>query len=144
MAVVSAPDLALLKANAGLIIKITDALLSDSVCSYRRNPSPIPGTAWGFDRRNSWKDRFLAGGMEILHEAEFPFMCRTDISKYYPSIQIDLLQESLLMNACDAQAVARIFAVLKFWQEFYDLNGLPIEPEHRPSSATFFFARSMT
>ena len=45
-------------------------------------------------------------------------MCRTDISKYYPSIQIGLLQESLLMNGCDLQAVARLLAVLKFWQEF--------------------------
>jgi hypothetical protein len=138
MAVVSAPDLALLRTNAGSIIKVTDALLSDSVCSYRLNPSPIPGTTWGFDRRNSWKDRFLAGGMQILRKSEFPFMCRTDISKYYPSIQIDLLEESLLMNDCDPQAVARLFAVLKFWQKFCALNGLPIGPEASAVLSNFF------
>lgn len=66
MAVVSVPDLALLRADAGLIIKITDPLLSDNVCSYRLNSSLIPGAAWGFDRRGSWKKRFLAGGMQIL------------------------------------------------------------------------------
>jgi hypothetical protein len=128
MAVVSASDLALLRTDAGLIIKVTDPLLSDSVCSYRLNPSPVPGAAWGFDRRDSWKKRFVAGGMQILDEAEFPFMCRTDIRKYYPSIQLDLLQESLLMSGCDRQAVARIFAVLKFWRQFYGLGGLPIWP----------------
>jgi hypothetical protein len=138
MAVVSAPDLALLRADAGLIIKITDALLSDSVCSYRLNRSPMRGTAWGFDSRNSWKDRFVAGGIEILDKAEFPFMCRTDISKYYPSIEIDLLQELLLMNGCDAQVVARIFAVLKFWQAFWGLNGLPIGPEASAVLSNFF------
>ena len=138
MAVVSAPDLALLRADAGLTIKVTDALLSDSVCSYRLNRSPKRGTAWGFDRRNSWMDRFVAGGIEILDKAEFPFMCRTDISKYYPSIQIDLLQESLLMNGCDAQVVARIFAVLKFWQAFWGLNGLPIGPEASAVLSNFF------
>ena len=121
-----------------MIIKVTDALLSDSVCSYRLNRSPIRGTAWGFDRRNLWKDRFVAGGMEILDKAEFPFMCRTDISKYYPSIQIDLLQQSLLTNGCDAQAVARIFASLKFWQEFCLLNGLPIGPEAWAVLSNFF------
>jgi len=39
MAVASAPDLALLRADAGLIIKVTDALLSDSVCSHRPGQS---------------------------------------------------------------------------------------------------------
>jgi Reverse transcriptase (RNA-dependent DNA polymerase) len=138
MAILSAPDLALLRADAGMIIRVTDALLSDSVCSYRLNRSPIRGVAWGFDRRNLWKDRFVAGGMEILDKAEFPFMCRTDISKYYPSIQIDLLQQSLLTNGCDAQAVARIFASLKFWQEFCPLKGLPIGPEASAVLSNFF------
>ncbi len=138
MAVASASDLALLRADAGLIIKVTDPLLSDSVCSYRLNPSAIPGTAWDFDRRDSWKKRFVAGGMQILDEAEFPFMCRTDIRKYYPSIQLDLLQESLLMNGCDPQAVARIFAVLKFWRRFYGLGGLPIGPEACAVLSNFF------
>jgi hypothetical protein len=138
MAILSAPDLALLRADAGMIIRVTDALLSDSVCSYRLNRSPIRGSAWGFDRRNLWKDRFVAGGMEILDKAEFPFMCRTDISKYYPSIQIDLLHQSLLTNGCDAQAVARIFASLKFWQEFCLLNGLPIGPEASAVLSNFF------
>ena len=77
MAVVGALDLAVLRADAGLIVKVTDALLSDSVCSYRLNPAPMPGTAWGFDRRNSWKDRFLAGGLEILDEGKFPFMWKS-------------------------------------------------------------------
>jgi predicted alpha/beta-hydrolase family hydrolase len=81
MAVVAAPDLALLRADAGLIIKVTDSLLSDSVCSYRLNPSMPPGTAWSFDDRNPWRKRFIAGGMQMLDEAAFPFMCRTDISK---------------------------------------------------------------
>ena len=121
-----------------MVIRVTDALLSDSVCSYRLNRSPIRGSAWGFDRQNLWKDRFVAGGMEILDKAEFPFMCRTDISKYYPSIQIDLLQQSLLTNGCDAQAVARIFASLKFWQEFCLLNGLPIGPEASAVLSNFF------
>jgi hypothetical protein len=138
MSVVGALDLARLRADAGLIIKVSDALLSDSVCSYRLNPAPIPGTAWGFDRRNSWKDRFLAGGMEILDEGKFPFMCRTDISKYYPSIQIDLLQESLLMDGCESQAVARVLAVLKFWLEFCCLKGLPIGPEASAVLGNFF------
>jgi hypothetical protein len=65
MAVVSAPDLALLRGDAGLIITVTDALLSDSVCLYRLNRSPMRGTAWGFDGQNSWKDRFIVGGIEI-------------------------------------------------------------------------------
>jgi Reverse transcriptase (RNA-dependent DNA polymerase) len=138
MTVVNAPDLAFLRADAGLIIKVTDALFSDNVCSYRLNRSPMRGTAWGFDSRNPWKNRFVADGIEILDKAEFPFMCRTDVSKYYPSIQIDLLQESLLMNGCDGQVVARIFAVLKFWQAFWDLNGLPIGSEASAVLSNFF------
>ena len=138
MAILSAPDLALLRAEAGAIIKVTDALLSDNVCSYRLNRSPIRRAAWGFEQRNSWKNRFLAGGIEILDKAEFPFMCRTDISKYYPSIQIDLLQQALLTNGCDARAVARIFAILKFWQDFCRLDGLPIGPEASAVFSNFF------
>jgi hypothetical protein len=138
MAVLSAPDLAILRADAGLIIKVTDALLSESVCSYRLNRSTIRGAAWGFDRRNSWKDRFVAGGMEILDKAASPFMCRTDISKYYPSIQIERLQQALLMKGCDARAVARIFASLKFWQAFCGLGGLPIGPEASAVLSNFF------
>ena len=49
MAILSAPDLALLRAEAGAIIKVTDALLSDNVCSYRLNRSTIRGVAWGFE-----------------------------------------------------------------------------------------------
>jgi hypothetical protein len=138
MAILSAPDLALLRAEAGAIIKVTDALLSDNVCSYRLNRSTIRGVAWGFEQRNSWKNRFLAGGIEILDKAEFPFMCRTDISKYYPSIQIDLLQQALSTNGCDARAVARIFAILKFWQDFCRLDGLPIGPEASAVLSNFF------
>jgi Reverse transcriptase (RNA-dependent DNA polymerase) len=138
MAILSAPDLALLRAEAGAIIKVTDALLSDNVCSYRLNRPPIRGVAWGFEPRNSWKNRFLAGGIEILDKAEFPFMCRTDISKYYPSIQIDFLQQALLTNGCDARAVARIFAILKFWQDFCRLDGLPIGPEASAVFSNFF------
>jgi hypothetical protein len=82
--------------------------------------------------------------MEILDEGEFPFMCRTDISKYYASIQIDLLQESLLMNGCDSQAVTRVSAILKFWQEFWDLTGLPNGPEASAVLGIFFFVRSIT
>jgi hypothetical protein len=138
MAILSAPDLALLRAEAGAIMKVTDALLSDDVCSYRLNRSPIRGAAWGFEQRNSWKNRFVAGGIEILDKAEFPFMCRTDISKYYPSIQIDLLQQALSTNGCDARAVARIFAILKFWQDFCRLDGLPIGPEASAILSNFF------
>ncbi len=138
MAILSAPDLALLRAEAGAIIKVTDALLSDNVCSYRLNRSPIRGAAWGFEQRNSWKNRFVAGGIEILDKGEFPFMCRTDISKYYPSIQIDLLQQALLANGCDARAVARIFAILKFWRDFCRLDGLPIGPEASAVFSNFF------
>jgi hypothetical protein len=138
MAVASAPDLALLRADAGLILTITDSLLSDSICSYRRNPSRVPGTAWGFDRRDPWRKRFVAGGMQILDQAEFPFMCRTDVRNYYPSIQLDLLQEMLLINGCDRQAVARVFALLEFWQNFYGLGGLPIGPEACAVLSNFF------
>ncbi len=58
--------------------------------------------------------------------------------QYYPSIQLDLLQEALLMNGCDPQAVGRIFAVLKFWQQFYGLGGLPIGPEACAVLSNFF------
>jgi hypothetical protein len=142
MAVAGASDLVLLRAETGLIIKVTDLLLPDSVSSYRLEPSPIPGTAWGFDRRNSWRDRFVAGGIEILDKAEFPFMCRTDIRKYYPSIQIDLVRESLLMKGCDAQAV-RICAIVKFWQEFHGSADCRSARRLRLSSATFSCARSI-
>jgi hypothetical protein len=138
MAIVGASDLALLRADAGAIIKVTDALLSGRVCSYRLNRSPFPGTAWGFDRRDSWKNGFVAGGIQILDEAEFPFMCRTDIRKYYPSIQFDLLRESLLRSDCDRWAVERIFSFLKFWQELYGLAALPIGPEACAVLSNFF------
>jgi hypothetical protein len=65
-------------------------------------------------------------------------MCRTDISKYYASIQTDLLQESLLMNGCDSQAVASVLAVLKFWQKCCGLKGLPIGPEASRVLGNFF------
>ena len=122
-----------------MIIKVTDELLSDNVCSYRLDRSPIRGAAWGFlERKKSWRNQFLAGGIEILDKAEFPFMCRTDIRKYYPSIQTDLLQQALLTNGCDARAVARIFAMLKFWQDFCRLDGLPIGPEASAVFSNFF------
>ena len=112
---------------------------SDSVCSYRLNLVPMPGILHGaLTAEIHGKIGLSRAAWEILDEGEFPFMCRTDISKYYRSIQIDLLQESLLMNGCDAEAVARVLAVVKFWQEFCGLHGLPIGPEASAVLGNFF------
>ncbi|MFI5353210.1 MAG: RNA-directed DNA polymerase, partial [Candidatus Binatales bacterium] len=138
MAIASAADLALLRVNCGLIAQVTDPVISDRVCSYRLAPSANSKKAWAFrSSKESWKS-FTTGGIAILERAERPFMCRTDVTKFYPSICLDLLRGALLKRGCDASVVRRVTRVLESWGTLDGLPGLPIGPEGSAVLGNFF------
>jgi hypothetical protein len=135
MAVASTADLALLRTDGGRIGTVTDPAISNRVCSYRLAPSANSSNAWAF-RKDGWK-AFAAGGINILDQGDLPFMCRTDITKFYPSVRTDRLRELLLKRGCNAAAVRRVIGILESWQTDA-LSGLPIGPEASAVLANFF------
>ena len=138
MAIVSAADLAVLRTDGGSIAKVTDPAISDRVCSYRLAPSASPNAAWAFRPRKEAWIAFKEGGISVLDRGDLPYMCRTDITKFYPSICISLLQELLLERRCNTVAVRRVIRILEFWRTTDGLTGLPIGPEASAVLGNFF------
>jgi hypothetical protein len=136
MAVASPADLTLLRSYAGRIAEVTDKLISDRVCSYRIAPLYDPDAAWTF-RPRGWM-RFINDGVTILDQGETPFMCRTDVTRFYESIRIDILEQMLYECECDRASVERIMGVLRFWRELHGRDGLPIGPEGCAVLGSFF------
>jgi Reverse transcriptase (RNA-dependent DNA polymerase) len=127
MAVVSPADLTLLRSSAGRIAEVTDKLISARVCSYRIAPRLDPDAAWTF-RPRGWMT-FISDGVAILGQGDTPFMCRTDVTKFYESIRIDILEQMLYERECDRDSVKRTIGALRFWRELHGRDGLPIGPE---------------
>jgi hypothetical protein len=127
MAVASPADLTLLRLSAGRIAEVTDKLISDRVCSYRIAPRYDLDAAWAF-RTGGWM-KFLNEGVAILDQGDTPFMCRTDVTRFYESIRIDVLEQMLYERGCDRASVGRIIAALRFWRDLHGRDGLPIGPE---------------
>lgn len=136
MAIASAFDLAFLRTDCGSIGRVTDQAISDRVYSYRLADQDAHA-AWTFRPGNSWKS-FCASGITTLHRGEHTHMSKTDIANYYPTIQIDLLQELLLRQRCDPAAVNRVIRTLRFWRQRDNLQGLPIGPEASAVLGNFF------
>ena len=136
MAVASPADLTLLRLSAGRIAEVTDKLISDRVCSYRIAPRYDPDAAWTF-RTGGWM-KFLNEGVTILEQGDTPFMCRTDVTRFYESIRIDILEQMLYQGECDDASVARIIGALRFWRELHGRDGLPIGPEGCAVLGSFF------
>jgi hypothetical protein len=142
MAIASFVDLVFLRIDAGKIAEVTDAAISDRVCSSRLAPSAGSDEAWAFrSGMDAWKS-FTQGGIEILDQGLLPFMCRTDITKFYPSIDLGLLRELLLERRCNAHAVKRILQTLEYWRTACGLTGLPIGPEASAVLGNFFLDRA--
>lgn len=127
MAVASAADLALLRLFAGRIAEVTDRLISERVYSYRITPNPDPDAPWKF-RARAWM-AFVNEGLTILDRGDSPFMCRTDVTRFYESIRTETLERTLYASKCDRASVEQIVAKLRFWREKYGKDGLPIGPE---------------
>jgi hypothetical protein len=141
MAIAGIRDSVLLRLDAGPIGELTDPAISDRVCSYRLTPLQGSDDAWAFRKRQEGWRLFTEGGIAILDKGALPFMCRTDVTKYYPSVELDLLRELLLRQGCYEKAVRRIDCCFKFWQRFCGLKGLPIGPEASAVLGNFFLSR---
>ena len=56
-------------------------------------------------------------------------MCRTDVTSYYPSISLDILQKRLEQIGCDRDCITFVIRVLGFYNKQIVGLGLPIGPE---------------
>jgi len=56
-------------------------------------------------------------------------MYRTDVARYYPSVDIERLQSLLQNCGCQGPATALILRIFRHWQLRDGLQGLPIGPE---------------
>jgi hypothetical protein len=56
-------------------------------------------------------------------------MCQTDIHRFFPSINLEVMDRLLTKWGCDPSAVVYILEVLRYWHTWQQLQGLPIGPE---------------
>lgn len=137
LAMVCASDLVRLRAAAGRIIKVTDPLVSDRVFSHRlQNKNGDHGT-WTFKKLKNAHRLFRSKAVTLLRDVHSRVMCRTDVKRYYASIQADLLEAALLSHGCDVAAVALIIRCLNLWHQGA-LVGLPIGTEASAVLGNFF------
>ena len=117
-------DLALLRFVAGILIERVDAVLPAAVYLYRlAQIKPI----WEFKNR-AWRD-FTRDGIKIIKSRQYAGMYRTDVSSYYPSISLDVLQETLEQIGCDRDCINFVISILAFYNNQIVGLGLPIGPE---------------
>ncbi|HLW72240.1 MAG TPA: RNA-directed DNA polymerase [Candidatus Binataceae bacterium] len=140
MAVASVADLALLRVDGGRLARVTDPTISDRVYSYRISSFGDAASAWTFrSSKEAWR-AFTEAGISVLDDDTRPFMCRTDVTKFYPSIRFDLLEDLLLRCRCNHKIVRRLLRTLEFWRDQTGLRGLPIGPEASAVLGNLFLA----
>jgi hypothetical protein len=74
---------------------------------------------------SAWEE-FTRGSLPIIDKGDRPIMCRTDIAEFYPSVEMRILEPQLLASNCESAAVTRLLRLFEFWQESFNLRGLPI------------------
>jgi len=129
MAILDIKDLVILRAAAGRIIAITDHLVTPEVFSYRLERPP---PRWTF-RRPTSSFRMLREEARVRLLAASPladcFMCRTDVSSYFPSIDHRALLSELADWDIDLSVINLVMTAFNTWSQRAGLLGLPIGPE---------------
>jgi hypothetical protein len=127
MAVARCPDLVMLRAAGGRIIRRTDALLSDRVMAARLDPHGPP--PWSFkDPVKAWA-RFRRMPSEIARVWPLAGAWVTDVASYFGSIDYHRLGSQMHAWRCDFDAVSLVMNSLTEWAKGGELHGLPIGPE---------------
>jgi len=99
-------------------------VLLPSVYSYRlAQIKPV----WEF-KTYAWKG-FTRQGIKIIRSMKYAGMWRTDVTSYYQSISLQILQQRLEQIGCDRNCVALIIRILTAYNERIAGLGLPIGPE---------------
>jgi Reverse transcriptase (RNA-dependent DNA polymerase) len=138
MAVAHVADIVLSRIDAGRIARITDPQLSDRVLSWRIAQFDTPKEAWAFQpSASAWK-KFTKGSIPIIDRGDRPIMCRTDITEFYPSVALCILELQLFAANCDSAAVTRLLRMFEFWHESSNLRGLPIGLQASSVVSNFF------
>ena len=126
LVVLEPPDLALLRASAGRIVRPVKRRLSSRSFGYRTTQS---GLAWQFDDTGAGWKRFTDSAIRLLQRGDINAMCATDIASYYGSIDPDRLETRLHDLGCDLHAVAVVLSGLRKWVSVDGIAGVPIGPE---------------
>lgn len=116
----------LLRCAAGRIATTTDARLSAGVYSARLVAVP---PSWETRSGSSAMERLKKQGRKRLSSSDVRAVLRTDVERYYPTIEHRRLEELLSGIGCDAEAVAVLRRSLEWWGTQFGLVGLPIGPE---------------
>ena len=125
MSILDIHDLVRLRTASGRIAQTTERLLSPSVLSSRLASWP---PAWRFRKHNKAHKKLRERAIKIAKGSHWA-LCRTDVKSYFASIDIERLIHVLASWGCDAEALAQIGRVLRFFQATTPLNGLPVGPE---------------
>lgn len=103
-----------------------DLGLSDSVLSYRLIEF---GPGWRTrNHRYGDEDRRAELGAR-LSSPDFGGLGLLDVRQYYPSITLGPLAAGLSDLGCSDADVAAVVAYLRYWQEVWGVQGVPIGPE---------------
>lgn len=116
----------LLRCAAGRIAATTDARLVAGVHSARL--VAVPPSWETRSPRKAWQ-RLKKYGRKGVSSADARAVLRTDVARYYPTIEHRRLEEALSGIGCDAEAVAVLGRCLEWWGTEFGLVGLPIGPE---------------
>jgi hypothetical protein len=128
-AVAQPVDQLILQYEVGRIVEKIDSIISDRVCSFRLDGNSRKYLPWAFKNSKASWQRLRDRSIEVLRAGRHSIMCRTDVAKYYPSVNTDILEKLLRAHSCDDSAVRRIVQVLESWQRVDGLKGLPIGVE---------------
>lgn len=72
---------------------------------------------------------FHQGQIDSLEQHGWQYTLITDLRRFYPSINRDLLAEELRARSTDAEAIGTLCEMLAVWQDRDGLHGLPVGDE---------------
>jgi hypothetical protein len=127
MVVLGPIDLAIIRASTGRIATRVESRLSPRVWGYRTESSD---GIWKFlgPRSAQWRN-FIDASVRLLSREDVNTMCLTDIAAYYPSINLDRMEDRLHDIGCDTSAITTVLSGLRTWVSRDLVKGLPIGPE---------------
>lgn len=110
----------------GRVAADIDLALSDGVLSYRLVDF---GPGWQTRNHRYGDENRRAEVAEHLSVADFGGLGMLDVRQYYPSITLDPLASVLSAIGCADADIGGVVSYLRYWQEVWGVQGVPIGPE---------------
>lgn len=126
MTQISLVDRLVLRAVVARVGEATDRTLSPRMYANRLATT---GARWALRNYPEAYAAFHQDQIDSLEEHRWRYTLITDLQRFYPSINRDLLAEELRARSGDAEAIATLGEMLAVWQDRDGLRGLPIGDE---------------